>query len=139
MKTKPTQLIPAVLALLAIGFCYFSQGCISGGQACFRTWLDRTYLYTVSPLYFFSLYFLPIAVIAIFVPRRVFNSWLKFAAWAIPLAIIFMATQQVYPAQILSSDRDDAARLTGEIFSVASFILIIWKSIVYHRIHNRQN
>ncbi len=129
---KLIQVIPAVLALLVIGFSYFSQWCIHDGGICFRTWLDRTYLYTISPLHFFSLYFLPIAIIVIFVRREVFISWFNFAICAVVLAIIFMSTQQVYPP-MFSTGRDDSAILSGQVFAVISLIVIIWRAIRYHK------
>ena len=133
MKSKIIQSIPALLALAVIGFSYFSQWCTPIGQICFRTVIDRVVLGVTYPLYFFSLFFLPIAFILIFVPRAVFISWLKFAAWSLPLLFIFVATQPVYTTHILSTNRDDAARLAGAVFAVISLILIIWKWIAARR------
>lgn len=131
MKTKIIQFIPAILALLAIGFSYFSQWCTSDGQMCYRTFLDQMFPYITNPLYFFALYLLPLAIILVFIPRNIFISWLKLAAWAIPLSIIFIATTHVNFTGIgmdfFPFYRDDAARLAGEVFSAISLILIIWK------------
>ena len=127
MKTKLIQSIPASLALLAVGFLYFSQWCILKSPSCYGTWIHHIYDGITSPAYFFSLYLLPLALILIFVPKTVFKSWLKLAAWAVPLLLIFISTQPVFPQQILSTDRDDTARLAGEIFTVLSLILIAWK------------
>ncbi len=131
MKTKIIQFVPALLALLSIGFSYFSQWCTTAGQICFRTLLDRMIPEITYPLYFFSLYLLPIAVILVFISRSIFNSWLKLAAWAIPLSIIFIATTPVNFTGIgmdfFPFYRDDAARLAGEVFSAISLVLIVWK------------
>ncbi len=89
-------------------------------------------LTVTKPLYLLSLYLLPIAIILVFVPRSVFISWLKLAVWAIPLLLIFISTQPVYSG-FLSTDRDDAARLAGEVFAGVSLVLIIWKSIAARR------
>lgn len=131
MKPKLFQAIPAAIALLVIIFRYFSLWCTNPGNFCAGTWLDANFLGVIKPLYFFSFYFLAIAIIIIFVQRNVFNSWVNFSIWAVVLAIIFMATQPVYPA-MFSTDRDSAARLSGQIFAAVSLILIIWKSIRYH-------
>ncbi len=134
IKIKIIQSIPATLALAAIGFSYFSQWCAITGQMCFRTVIDRMIPETTYPLYFFSLFFLPIAAILVFVSRNIFSSWLKFSAWAIPLSIFYIATTPVNFTGIgmdfFPFYRDDAARLAGGIFAAASLILIIWKSIV---------
>jgi|SRR3989338_6436015 len=126
MQTKIIQSIPALLALLAISFSYFSLWCTSTGQACHRTFLDSIFLDVINPIYFFSLFLLPIAIILAFVPRETFKSWLKFAAWALPLSLILVATQPVV-SSFLSTNRDDAARLAGGFFSAISIILILWK------------
>jgi len=137
MKTKITQFVPAILVLGAIGFSYFSQWCTAVGQACFRTVLDRIIPEVTYPLYFFSLYFLPLAIVLIFIPRHLFNSWLKFAAWTVPLAFIFIATTPVNWTGIginfFPFYRDDAARLAGGVFAVASLALIIWKALAARR------
>ncbi|MBU6490707.1 hypothetical protein KGQ25_00875 [Patescibacteria group bacterium] len=78
------------------------------------------------PLYFFALYLLPITIILVFVSNPVFKSWLKLAVWAVPLLLIFISTQPVV-GSFLSTNRDDTARLAGEIFTVLSFVLITWK------------
>ncbi|MFZ2500539.1 MAG: hypothetical protein WAW90_00955 [Minisyncoccia bacterium] len=138
MKTKITQSIPALLTLLVVGFSQFSLWCSDLGNLCYRTWIDSIFLDVINPLYFFSLYFLPIAIILIFVPRHVFNSWLKLAVWALPLAFIFIATTDVSWSGIginfFPFYRDDAARLSAEIFTSLSILLVVWKLIA-----NRQS
>jgi len=133
MKTKIAQSIPALLALLAIGFRYFSQWCILTNSSCYGTWVHWIYLKITSPLYFFTIFFLPIAIILVFVPREIFKSWMKFAVWSLPLLLIFVATQPVF-SSFLSTDRDDAARLAGGLFAVISLILIAYKHFSSRRI-----
>lgn len=130
MKNKITQFIPAILALTVVSFSYFSQWCTSVGQVCYRTVLDQMIPEITYPLYFFAIFFLPIALILAFVPRSIFISWLKFAVWAIPLLILYImmtpvnsnAFMNLYPFY-----RDDAARLAGEVFAGISLILIAYK------------
>lgn len=134
---KLIQFIPVILALLATGFRYFGLWCTSPGYLCYRTWIDSNFLEVVNPLYNFSLFVLPIAIILVFIPRHIFNSWLKFAVWAIPLVIIFIALTPVsftgLGMDFFPFYRNDAARLAGEVFSGVSFILIIWKWFVSRR------
>lgn len=132
MKTKLIQAAPALLALLAIGFGEFSRWCSAEGNVCNRTVIDNMIPYVTYPFYFFALYALPVAIILVFVSRPVFNSWLKIAAWLLPLAFIFIASQPVV-ASFLSTDRDDAARLAAEVFAALSLILVVWKTYTSRR------
>src|SRR3989344_4285995 len=127
MKNKIIQFIPAVLAIVAIGFLYFSQWCIPEGHACFQTFLDRIFIYLTSPIYFFALYFLPIAIILAFVQREIFKSWLKLIVWIIPLLVLYIWTTPVWNNSLLPFNRDDAARLAGQVFATLSLVLIVWK------------
>ncbi|MHB1769974.1 MAG: hypothetical protein ACYCPH_02765 [Minisyncoccota bacterium] len=89
------------------------------------------------PSYFFALFFLPIAIILVFVSRSTFNSWLKFAAWAVPLSILFIANVPVNSNAYMDFFpfyRDDAARLAGEIFAVGSLVLLVF-NFVRVRLH----
>ena len=129
MKTKIIPFVPAVLALIGIGFRYFSNWCIDSVSSCYVSWIHHTYQYFTSPLYFFALYFLPIAVILAFVPREIFKSWLEFAAWALPLAVIYIWSTPVSSTAYMDFFpfyRDDAARLAAEVFSVVSLVVLIF-------------
>ncbi|MDO8593843.1 MAG: hypothetical protein Q7R59_03025 [bacterium] len=126
MKTKITQFIPVAITLLIISFRYFSIWCADSVVSCYSSWVNQIALSVTKPLYLFSLLFLPIAIVLAFVPRETFKSWLKLAVWALPLLLIFIATQPVVSG-FLSTDRDDAARLAGQVFAVISIGLVIWK------------
>lgn len=130
MKTKIIQFIPAILALLGISSRYFSLWCIDSLVSCYGSWIHQEYQYFTSPLYNFCLFFLPVAIILIFVQQSIFKSWLKFAAWAIPVSIFYIWTTPVTSGAYMDFFpfyRDDAARLAGGVFAAASLILIIWK------------
>ena len=137
MKTKAIQFVPITLVLLSIGFVYFSQWCTSSGYICYRTWLDSVFIDVINPLYFFSLYSLPGALIIAFVPRPIFISWLKLVAWALPLALIFIALTPVnwmgIGLDLYPFYRDDAARLTGGIVTAASLMLVVVKYFIMWR------
>ncbi len=128
MKTKAVQFLPVMLSLVFIGFRHFSQWCVISNPSCRGTWVHQIYIEFTSPLYFFSLYaFLGVLLVA-FVPRHIFISWLKFALWALPLSFIFIALTPVnwmgIGLDLFPFYRDDAARLSGGLVTVASFILI---------------
>lgn len=127
---KVIQYIPVAVILIAIGFRYFSQWCIVVSLSCYNTWVHEVYIIDISPIYFFSLYFLPAALALIFVPRHIFISWLKFATIALPLAFIYIATTPVNSNAFIDFYpfyRDDAARVAGGIVTTISLILIFWK------------
>lgn len=132
-----TQTIPFLLALLGFGFAPTSYWCIYSNGYCYASWVHQIYQYFTNPLYNFSLFSLPIALILTFVPRSIFNSWLKLAAWAIPLLVLFIAVTPVnftgLGMDFFPFYRDDAARLAGEVFAGISLVLIIWKSIAARR------
>ena len=136
MKFKIFQFVPAAIALFGLASAKISYWCMYSNGFCHGTWISHVYQYFTNPFYNFSLYFLPIAIILIFVSRPVFNSWLKFAVWMIPLAILFIAATPVsssVPLDLFPFYRDDAARLAGGIFSVVSLALILWKSFTQRR------
>jgi len=128
MKTKIIQFIPAILALFFIGFRYFSNWCIFTNRICYGTVISHVSLSFTKPLFLFSLFFLPIAIILVFVPQKVFNSWLKLAIWTLPLAFIYIAMTPVWDSSWIPFVRDDAARLAGVLFSSISFLLILWEN-----------
>lgn len=131
MKTKIIQYIPILLVFIAIGFSEFSTWCTAPGNACFRTFLDRLIPNFTYPAYFFVLYLLPLTLILIFVSRNIFISWLKFAAWAIPLAALYIWLTPVSGGgDLISFTRDDAARLTATIFTILSLVLISYKYFI---------
>lgn len=132
MKTKIIQSIPAILALCAIGFLYFGRWCTETISSCYGSWVDHVYFYFTQPLYFFALYFLPVAIILIFVSHHIFVSWWKIASLMLIVAFLFAASQPV-AASLFSTNRDDAARFAAEILDTLSLILIVWKSIAARR------
>jgi len=132
MKTKIIQFVPILFALAVVGFRYFSLWCIFTTHICYGTTISHISLSITKPFYLFSLTFLPIAIVLVFVSRQIFNSWLKLAVWVIPLLFVFIATQPVV-SSFLSTNRDDAARLAGQVFTVFSLVLIIYKYLATRR------
>ncbi|MDD3531551.1 MAG: hypothetical protein PHV99_03125 [Candidatus Pacebacteria bacterium] len=133
MKTKITQAVPAISALLIIGFGYLSQWCAGTGNFCYRTVVDQMIPDVTYPLYFFALYFLPIATVLIFIPRAIFKAWLKFALWALPLAVFFIWTTRVVDPTLISFTRDDAARTAAEAITLISLLILIPRLLLARR------
>lgn len=114
------------MTLFGIALSPISYWCIYSNGYCYGTWIHHIHQSFTNPLYSFALYSLPLAVILVFISRQTFISWIKLAVWAIPLAVLFIASQPVV-ASFLSTDRDDASRLAAIIFTILSLILIVWK------------
>ena len=132
MKNKLSQSIPFLFTLFGIIFAPVSYWCVYSNKYCYGSWIHNIYQYFTNPLYNFSIYFLPIAIILIFVSRSTFNSWLKLAVWVLPVSFIYIATTHVTSSAFMDPFpfyRDDAARLAGTAFSLASLLLVIWKYI----------
>lgn len=130
MKASLTQLGPAAVVLVAIGFRHASNWCIDVIATCYGTWVHQNALSFTKPLYFFALYLLPLTIFLIFIRREIFNSWLKLAAWAFPLSILFIANVEVSSMaffEYVPFYRDDAARFAAIVLTVASLVLIRWK------------
>lgn len=137
MKKRNIQFVPILIALVGVASAPVSYWCTYSNGMCYGTWVSHVYQYFTNPLYNFSLYFSPIALILIFVPRHIFVSWLKFALWALPLSFIFIVTTPVnwtgIGLDLFPFYRDDAARLAGQAFAVMSALLVVWKYIVARR------
>ena len=136
MNTKIIQFIPALLALLFVGFRYFSQWCISSGNFCYRTVIDQTFLYTINPVYFYAVPLLLVAIILAFVPRTIFNSWLRLAAWFVPLSLIIIFITPVTSNSwmpIFFVSREEISLYLGIAFSAVSIILVIYKYLSLRR------
>lgn len=137
MKTKVIQFFPTLFILAVIGFRYFSQWCIISSSSCQGTWVHQIYIGFTSPLYFFSLYSLPAALIVACVPRHIFISWLKLIAGVLPLALIFIAITPVnfmgIGLDLFPFYRDDAARLMGGMVTALSLSLVGVKYFIMRR------
>jgi len=130
MKSKLMQMIPALVALIGIGIAPASYWCIYSNGVCSTTWINHIYQYVTNPFFNFALYFLPAAIILIFVRGDIFNSWLKFALWAIPLSTLFIAAMPVSSGAYMldfSLLRDGAARLGGGVLTVFTLLFVAWK------------
>ncbi len=131
MKKRIVQWTPTALVLFIIGFRYFSQWCLLTIPTCHKTWIHGLYFTIINPTFSFAIFFVPIAIILIFVSRQIFNSWLKLTAWMLPLLIIYIAMTPVswtgIGLNLFPFYRDDAAHGAGALFAAVSLLFIIWK------------
>ncbi len=134
MKSRISQSVPFAITLIGYVIAPTSYWCIYSNEYCYSTWLREVYPYFINPLYNFSFYLLPVTILLIFVPRNIFNSWLKFAAWALPLSVYYIWTTPVTYSglglDLFSFYRDDAARLAGTLFAIGSLLVTVPRYLI---------
>ena len=86
------------------------------------------------PLGFFTIAIFPIAIILLFRPKPIFNSWWRFAKIYLPIAltlILIMGFSSDDGSWGVGADFDAEITiwLTASLFLIISLILIIYKSI----------
>lgn len=135
MKTKIQSIIVATIVVV-IGYILshpiFFHTC--GNTYQFNDYtgcLDSSIKEIGFPLFDFSVWVLLSVALMAFLSEKIFKSWLRFAMWAIPFLVLFIATTTVSGSRMginfFPFYRDDAARLAGGVFAAASLVLIIWK------------
>lgn len=131
MKNLLAKISPLFIAVIGVAFAPMSNLCIDSYRGCYGSWVDHIFQYFTQPLYYFSVPALFIAVVVIFIPWSVFKSWLKFAAWFLPLCFIFIAITPVswtgLGPDFFPYYRINAAHDAGTAFTVLSLLLIAWK------------
>lgn len=99
---------------------------------CYGSWIDHLHEPLTQPIYYFALYAWPAVLATLFARGQIFKFWLKFAMYYIPIAFLLVALTPVMQAPGTFLDpfpfyRVNAAELAGQVFSVATFILVIWR------------
>lgn len=138
MKNLSTKTFPILLALLAAITGYALAHPLLFGF-CANTYQFNSYtgcsdssIGTIgTPLFLFSQWALFVGVTVFFTSHAIFKYWLKFAAWFLPLAFIFIALTPV-SATRLGIDfypyyRINAAHDAGVAFLLLSLLFIAWK------------
>lgn len=82
------------------------------------------------PLYVYTLRLIPVALFAIFIPRFVFNFWLKFSLVWLGVSILVISYFDVHAASgmfltLFSYDRMDAAKFMANAFVVVSAVMML--------------
>ena len=132
MTSRYKQLIPVVFVMFGIGLRYVAIWCIYGINSCFAAnFFHKIFGEVIIQLYFFSIIILFPTIVLCFVKRLIFNSWLRFAAWWLPLSIILIAitpetSNSWMPLYFVS--KDTVTVLMASIFTIISLILIAWKT-----------
>ena len=81
----------------------------------------------VLSMIFFPAIIVLVSLILFFLKDEIFNSWLKFTKWYLPIAIILIV---IFPshAGFLSPDRETITWLSAALFLIISLLIIGWKS-----------
>lgn len=126
--TKYIPLLFGAIVLFAEKFgtlCSIDRGCS------LFAFSNKIVFSVLQPAGTFALWFLAPAVLLVFVPKRALISWLRLAAWTLPVIIILLAfaptdSHSWMPLYFIS--RDDFAKYFGILFAIISLILIGWKT-----------
>lgn len=137
MKTKIVQFVPIILSILLIAFSYFAGKCGVTETCAYYTNFGPYAMSVLEPSLLFTFCLLPIAIILMFVPRTIFQSWFRFAMWFVPLSVVLIAITPVtsnswMPLFFIS--REEVSWYLGALFAVISLILIIWKYFSARRV-----
>ncbi|MDE2020906.1 MAG: hypothetical protein KGJ13_11270, partial [Patescibacteria group bacterium] len=127
-----------LVSLLGAGSWYLTDICIHAVGCLMRTILWDIALPIINPGYAFFIWALAISVVLVFVSKEIFISWLKFAAWYLPLMFLSIALTPVsytgIGIDLYPYYRINAAHDAGVAFVVLSLLLIAWK---YWRLHRK--
>ena len=138
MKQKLIQAVPlaSMIVALAVGYvlAHPLDFHICSSIYTFKSQigcLDSSIQSIGNPLFRFVFWILVVGIVLPFVSARVFRSWLKFAAWTLPLAFVWIAITPVswtgLGIDFFPYYRINAAHDAGIAFTVLSLLLIAWK------------
>lgn len=130
MKQKFLQAVPFILVFASVTFSRLTADCARHYSTCnggkllinLSDWLT-------DPLYFYSLGFALGAFILLFIDRTIFNKWLRFAVWWVPISIVLIAITPSTSGQWLPLyfiGKSLLALILGGIFSLITIVLV-WK------------
>ncbi len=128
---KYLRFVPIVIVISGLGFKHLALWCIYVLTECTATsFLHGIFGSLVSPLYLFSTVAIVPALVLIFVKKTTFHSWLRFAAWWLPLSAVLIATtpetsNSWMPLYFVG--KDTVTLIMASLFTAISLILIVWK------------
>lgn len=135
---KIVQFVPVTLSIVLIAFSYFGYACAESKQ-CFAApfFWDATFSF-LEPLQIYMQIILIPAITIIFIREEIFQSWLRLAAWFIPISLLIIFVTPVTSNSwmpLFFVSREEMAFATGILFTAVSLILIAWKYFSFrHRV-----
>lgn len=128
---KYLRFVPIIIVIFGLGFKHAALWCIYVLTGCNLTsFFHGIFGSVISPLYLFSLIASVPALILAFVRKAAFYSWLRFAAWWLPLSAILIATTPETSNSwmpLFFIGKDTVTIFMASLFTVISLILIVWK------------
>lgn len=129
MKQKFLQAIPFILVFASVAFSRLTVDCARHYSTCTGgKFLINLSDWLTDPLYFYSLGFSLGAFILLFVERTIFDKWLRFAVWWIPLSVILIALTPSTSGQWLPLyfiGKSLFSLVMGGIFSVVTLLIVV--------------
>ncbi len=141
MNTKIASVVLTFLGLISAPVSYW---CIITNRTCYGTWIDRFHEPFTQPVYYFFLYAWPAVLLTLFVKESIFRSWLRFVPYYTIIAVLFIVLTPVMQAPGTFLDpfpfyRVNAAELAGQVFSVVTFVLVVWRYIKSYRLSKSES
>lgn len=126
--------VPLTIILSLFGLIKLSYICADNISCIFRSQIWSITFKILSPVSIFCLYSIPLAIVLIFIQKNVFKSWLRFAAWWIPLSILLVAITPETGNQAISYSSvinyANTAKFMAILFTIISLGIIGWKTFV---------
>src|SRR3989344_4598149 len=122
MNYKKQSVIISILSLIIAG--------LTAGVCYWRVWYLCEYGTSESIDVFLFLFSVPLFVLSLilrFLPNQVFNSWLRFAKYYLPIAAVLIFLSPVTDSSILGFDKEFMTWLLAGIFFITSLGIIIFK------------
>lgn len=121
---------PLFLVILFISIDRFAVYCLNATSCLFSNSIWPIFFVVIKPLYLFSLIFTITAFVLAFVSIKIFNSWLRFAMWWLPLSVILIAitpstSNSWMPLYFIG--KDTVALVMSALFTLISLVIIVWK------------
>lgn len=126
------KFFPLILVLFGLGLRYLALWCVYGISSCPATnFFHAIFLEFVNPLYTFSIFFIVPALGLLLIKRNVFNSWLRFAVWWLPLSAILIAitpstSNSWMPLYFIG--KDTVTLVMAGLFTTVSLVILLIKS-----------
>ena len=130
MKTRVLQALPLIISLAGLAAWYYANICTDLLTCPLRSFSWEIFFTVIKPLRIYSLWALIPCICLIFVPRRVFISWFRFAWWWLILSIALIAYFPAISGSYLPDPfiKENVAKVMGAIFAIVSILIILWKS-----------
>ncbi len=128
---KIRNFIPVLIALAFVMLREVALWCNYKVESCPASgYFHSIFPQIINPAYTFSLFFLVPSIVILFVSARIFSTWLKFAAWWIPLSVVVIyigSSGENGLMPFYSYSPSELATPMAGLFAIISLVIIAWQ------------